>query len=214
MSKCTQMSNLFPFLNVCACVCLCLLLRVHSQQKVGTETDKPLCTMWECMFMCHFVCMHVCQCACVCVSLNDLFWWSTVADIEMDGPYALYGPCIFHISAAKQSRAGIAYMARMLHWDVGWLYESSYTHPTAFCPLWINVQVRINTTHFITLSERHLHIYKTLMSCIEYQILNGLVATHCMIHCWCHKVRVCMSHVAKDSSWVKVITGSIHVNKR
>lgn len=22
----------------------------------------------------------------------------------MDGPYALYGPCIFHIPAAKQSR--------------------------------------------------------------------------------------------------------------
>lgn len=49
---------LFPkclCMRVCLCVCICFLLRAHRQQKVGTKTDKPLCTTWECMFMCHFV---------------------------------------------------------------------------------------------------------------------------------------------------------------
>lgn len=33
-----------------------------------------------------------------------IFSKSGEADIEMDGPYALYGRCIFHIAAAKWSR--------------------------------------------------------------------------------------------------------------
>lgn len=45
--------------RACATSCgrarLCLLLRAHSQHKVGSATDKPLCTPWECMFACHFV---------------------------------------------------------------------------------------------------------------------------------------------------------------
>lgn len=178
VSKCTHVKSLFSLMCFCACVrlsvrCLCLLLCVLRQQKVGTETDKPLRTTWECMFTCHFVCMCVCVSQPVCVTFNDLFWWSGVADIEMDGPYALYGPCIFHISAAKQSRAGIAYMARMLHWDVGCLYESSYTLPTALSPL-----NKLQTAHG--------------MSDVKWTY----VATRCMIPCCC---LWCMYLSAKDS---------------
>lgn len=41
-----------------------------------------------------------------------------LADIEMDGPYALYAPCIFHMPA-KQSGAASASTAGTLRWDVG-----------------------------------------------------------------------------------------------
>lgn len=63
------------------------------------------------------------DCEPACVQFNDLFFFffflrSGLADIEMDGPYALYGPCIFHIQA-KQGRAASASTARMLRWDVG-----------------------------------------------------------------------------------------------
>lgn len=120
-------------LRVCAhafaCYCVCTVSRKLALKLINHYAQRGS----ACLFA--IWCVRVCASAPVCVSFNDLFWWSAVADIEMDGPYALYGPCIFHISAAKQSRAGIAYMARMLHWDVGWLYESSYTHPTALSPL-------------------------------------------------------------------------------
>lgn len=46
------------------------------------------------------------------------FLRSGLADIEMDGPYALYGPCIFHIPAKPSSAASVS-TAGMLRWDVG-----------------------------------------------------------------------------------------------
>lgn len=51
--------------------------------------------------MCHFVCARVCVHAVRCVLALMIFLdGPAVADIVMDGPYALYGPCIFHIPAA------------------------------------------------------------------------------------------------------------------
>lgn len=143
MSQFTQMLNIFLFLNMCVCVCLFECAHAFACYCVCTVSRKLAVKLINhyaqrgSACLCAILCVRVCVCepACVCVRFNDLFWWSGVADIEIDGPYALYGPCIFHIPAAKQSRAGIAYMARMLHWDVGWLYESSYTHPTALSPL-------------------------------------------------------------------------------
>lgn len=115
--------------HVFACYCVCTVSRNLALKLINHYAQRGSACL------CAILCVHLCAREPVCVRFNDLFWWSGVADIEMDGPYALYGPCIFHIPAAKQSRADIAYMARMLHWDVGWLYESSYTHPTALSPL-------------------------------------------------------------------------------
>ncbi len=134
-----------------ACYCVCTVSRKLALKLINHYAQHGSARL------CAILCVCVRASLPVCVRFNDLFWWSGVADIEIDGPYALYGPCIFHIPAAKQNRAGIAYMARMLHWDVGWLYESSY--PSALSPL--NKCPRTyNAKHFITLPERHLHIHK------------------------------------------------------
>lgn len=37
-------------------------------------------------------------------------------------------------------------------------FMSAHMHNPLLCPLWINAQVRLNTTHILWLSERHLHI--------------------------------------------------------
>lgn len=143
----------FECAHVFACYCVCSVSRKLALKLINHYAQRGSACL------CAILCVCVCVSQPVCVSFNDLFWWFGVADIEMDGPYALYGPCIFHIPGAKQSRAGIAYMARMLHWDVGWLYESSYTHPTALSPLNKCPSTK-NTTHFKTHPERQLQIQK------------------------------------------------------
>ena len=92
-----------------ACYCVCFISRKLALKLINHYAHCGSACL------CAILCVRVCVSHHVCVMFNDLFWWPGVADIEMDVPYALYGPCIFHIPAAKQSRAEIAYMARMLH---------------------------------------------------------------------------------------------------
>jgi len=109
-----------------------------------------------------------------------------------------------HISYSR-SRADIAYMARMLHWDVGWLYESSYTHPTALSPL-----------NKCSSANKYNTLYKISgKNPINLNVAHGIsdfkrtrVATRCLIHWCCHW---CMSACHSEQRTVKVITCGIFI---
>lgn len=76
----------------CYCVCTVSKLINHYAQR-GSAC------------LCAILCVYVCASDPVYVTFNDLFWWSGVADIVMDGPYALYDPCIFHNSSSKAEQS-------------------------------------------------------------------------------------------------------------
>ena len=95
----------------------------------------------------------------------------------------------------QQSRAGIAYMAEMLHWDVGWLYESSYTHPTALSPL----NKRPSTNKYNTfLNIRRKDTYKSIIPNVTNRMPDlkwTREAAGFMIRFCCHW---CMSLTARE----------------